>query len=191
MPDLTSSSDIALVTRAAAYAAEAHVKQKRKAGDEPYINHPLRVAQAAAEVGLDAEAIAAALLHDVVEDTGRTLDDLAAHFPPRTLDLVRRMTKWWPDDASAAVKLEGNPRYYGAILEDPAATAIKLLDRADNLWSMVRMLPQLQDWAQRYYRKSQEEVAPLAEVAINREAAARFTAAHRALAAALENSKVL
>ncbi len=175
-----------LVARAAAYAAEAHVKQKRKAGDEPYINHPLRVAQMAAEAGLGAEAIAAALLHDVVEDTDRTLEDLAAQFPPRVVDLVNRLTKWWPDDAAAEVKREGNPVYYGAICEEPDALAVKLLDRADNLWSMVRMLPRARSWAAKYHRKSLEEVAPLAGVCTNAWAIRVFEDAAAALAAALD-----
>lgn len=185
MPD----QDLTLVLRAAAYAGAAHVKQKRKAGDEPYINHPLRVAQACAEIGLDAEACAAALLHDVAEDTDRTLDDIAREFPPRTVDLVRRMTKWWPDDAPAHVKAAGNPAYYGAILEEPTAIAIKLLDRTDNLWSMVRMLPHLRDWAARYHKKSLEEVAPLADAAAGSAAAERFRAAHAALGEALERHR--
>lgn len=180
---------LVLVARAAAYAAEAHVKQKRKAGDEPYINHPLRVAQAAAEVGLDAEAIAAALLHDVVEDTDRSIEDVAAHFPPRVVDLVRRLTKWWPDDAPAEVKRDGNPVYYGAIREVEDAVAVKLLDRADNLMSMVRMLPRARNWAVKYHRKSLDEVAPLAGACANAGAIKAFEDAAAALAAALDATK--
>ena len=186
MADTDTHSSLVLVARAAAYAAEAHVNQKRKAGDEPYINHPLRVAQAAAEAGLDAEAIAAALLHDVVEDTDRTLEALAGEFPPRVVDLVQRLTKWWPDDAPQAVKQAGNPPYYDAIREAPDAVTLKLLDRADNLWSMVRMLPHARSWAARYHCKSLEEVAPLAGACANARAVRAFEDAVAALAAELD-----
>lgn len=190
MADQHPEVSLVLVAHAAAYAAEAHVKQKRKAGDEPYINHPLRVAQAAAEAGLGAEAIAAAMLHDVVEDTDRSLEDLADRFPPRVVDLVRRLTKWWPDDAPGDVKRAGNPVYYGAIREDADALAVKLLDRADNLWSMVHMLPRARSWAVKYLRKSLEEVAPLAGACTNAVAVAAFSEAAAALAAALEEKGV-
>lgn len=186
MADPQPDASLVLVTRAAAYAAEAHVLQRRKVGEEPYINHPLRVAQMAAEAGLDAAAIAAALLHDVVEDTECSIEDVAELFPPRVTDLVRRLTKWWPDDAPADVKRAGNPVYYGAIGEEADAVALKLLDRADNLWSMVQMLPRARGWAEKYLRKSLEEVAPLAGSCRNARAVRAFEEAAAALAAALD-----
>ena len=75
------------------------------------------------------------------------------------------------------------------IMDGSALPFVKLLDRADNLWSMVHMLPRMADWARRYHRKSQEEVAPLAAVATNAQAAQRFTAALEALGAALEETR--
>jgi GTP pyrophosphokinase len=116
--------DPELIMRAAAYAAEAHVKQKRKQGDSPYINHPLRVGHQAVQAGLSAEAVAAALLHDVVEDTPRTLADIQRAFPARVAALVDLMTQWWPDDAPQELKRTEKPKYYGAILKDPEAIAI-------------------------------------------------------------------
>jgi GTP pyrophosphokinase len=180
------STELELVTKAAAYAGEAHAKQMRKTGDEPYINHPLRVAHMATRAGLSAEAIAAALLHDVVEDTERTLADIEAEFPPRVAALVHLLTQWWPDDAPADVKAEGKPRYYGAILKEPEAIDIKLLDRADNLWSMVRMLPSYRGWAERYARRSEEEIGPLLTASRNDDARAAFKDALRALQRGLE-----
>ncbi|HEY9720437.1 MAG TPA: HD domain-containing protein [Oscillatoriaceae cyanobacterium] len=175
-----------LVLRAAAYAAAAHAPQRRKGHlDEPYINHPLRVAHAASEAGLSDEAIAAALLHDVVEDTPRSQSEIEAAFPPRTAELVRLLTKWWPDDASQEIKAEGQPVYYGAILQDADATALKLLDRADNLRDMVRMLPHKRDWAARYLRKTRREIAPIADECTNALARERYAAAVDALDAAL------
>lgn len=179
-----------LVTRAAAYAAAAHAYQRRKGHlDEPYINHPLRVAHAASEAGLSDEAIAAALLHDVVEDTPRSQREIAAAFPPRTAELVRLLTKWWPDDAPPAVKAEGQPAYYGAILRDAEAIALKLLDRADNLTDMRRMLPRNRDWAARYLRKTRHEIDPLRDACSNVLACERYDAAKAELDAALQRSR--
>jgi GTP pyrophosphokinase len=152
-----------LVTRAGAFAGEAHRTQMRKEGSEPYINHPLRVAHHCVLAGLPAEAVAAALLHDVVEDTAVGQEAVEAAFPPRVAELVRLLTKWWPDDAPNDVKREGKPAYYGAIAADPDALAVKLLDRADNLMSMVRMLPRMSDWARRYHKKTHAEISGLAE----------------------------
>jgi (p)ppGpp synthase/HD superfamily hydrolase len=179
------SMDLELVTRAAAFAGKAHKDQLRKEGSEPYINHPLRVAHATVQAGLGAEAVAAALLHDVVEDTPVGQDQIEAAFPPRVAELVMLLTKWWPDDAVGAVKEEGKPRYYGAILADEEALAVKLLDRADNLMSMVYMLPRMKDWALRYHRKTQLEIAPMALACKNTRACAEFSAASKALEEAL------
>lgn len=180
-----SRTGIGLVLSAAVFAAEAHVAQRRKGLDEPYINHPLRVAAAVEACGLPPDAVAAALLHDVVEDTPVTQERIAAEFPERVAHLVRLMTKWWPDDAPAEVKRVGNPQYYGALREDPDALVIKLLDRADNLRDMVRMLPRARDWAGRYLKKTEAEFASLAPLTPNEQARERFEAAVRALHQAL------
>jgi (p)ppGpp synthase/HD superfamily hydrolase len=174
-----------LVLRAAAYAAEAHGTQTRKGSPEPYINHPLRVAHEAAEAGLSEEAIAASLLHDVVEDTEASLEDVRARFPERVAHLVDLMTKWWPDDAPKDIKTSEKPKYYGAILKDPEAMAIKLLDRADNLHDMVRMLPKMRSWAERYLKKTESEIRPIFEACPNEQARQAYAKAiadlHRAL----------
>lgn len=177
---------MSLVLSAAVFAAEAHVGQRRKGLDEPYINHPLRVAAAAEACGLPSEAIAAALLHDVVEDTPVSQERIAAVFPPRVAHLVHLMTKWWPDDAPAEVKKEGNPRYYGALRRDPDALVVKLLDRADNLQDMVRMLPRARDWAARYLKKTEAEFAALVPLTENQAARERFEAAVEELRRALK-----
>ncbi|MBO9542139.1 HD domain-containing protein [bacterium] len=177
--------EMSLVLRAAVFAAEAHVGQRRKGLDEPYINHPLRVAAAVEACGLPPEAVAAALLHDVVEDTLVTQKLVEAEFPARVAHLVRLMTKWWPDDAPAEVKREGNPKYYGALREDPDALVIKLLDRADNLRDMARMLPKARDWAARYLKKTELEFASLLPLTANVQARQRFEEAVLALRQAL------
>src|SRR4051812_27242707 len=128
--------NIGLVMKAAAFAANAHAPQRRKTGDQPYINHLIRVARTAADAGLSQEAIAAALLHDTVEDTPVTLEGLSREFPDRVVHLVKLLTQWWPDDASREVKQREIPKYHKAILTDQEAIEIKLLDRADNLLDM-------------------------------------------------------
>ena len=85
--------DFAMIDRAYALAEKAHGEQRRRSG-EPYICHPLSVAQILVELGMDSESIAAALLHDVVEDTPTTLADLTAAFgPERSITLCRELTK--------------------------------------------------------------------------------------------------
>ncbi|MNR85362.1 GTP pyrophosphokinase [compost metagenome] len=174
-----------LVLRAAAFAGEAHGTQTRKGSPQPYITHPLRVAHAASLAGLSSEAIAASLLHDVVEDTPVTLDDLSERFPERVVHLVHLLTKWWPDDAPKDLKASEKPKYYGAILEDDDAMALKLLDRADNLQDMVRMLPRMRGWAERYLKKTEREIQPIAEACPNAMARSEYARAiadlHRAL----------
>lgn len=182
--------DTELIMRASVYAADAHMLQKRKASVEPYINHPLRVAHMAVKAGLPSEAIAAALLHDVVEDTDRTLDDLRGAFSERVVHLVDLLTKWWADDAPKEIKQSEKPKYYGAILEDQDAMAVKLLDRADNLHDMTRMLPRARDWADRYARKTEKELAPVLEACDNATAREAYTVALDGLKAKLARTPV-
>jgi GTP pyrophosphokinase len=187
---MNAEGDMELVLRAAAYAGEAHKKQLRKSGDEPYINHPLRVSHMAVRAGLSAEAIAAALLHDVVEDTPRSLADIQGVFPERVAHLVHLLTQWWADDAPQPIKAEAKPKYYGAILKEPEAMDIKLLDRADNLWSMVRMLPSNRGWAERYLKRTLDEVGPVYKASRNEVAKKYYLEAVSALQAALAKPRV-
>ncbi|HRW38274.1 MAG TPA: HD domain-containing protein, partial [Aquihabitans sp.] len=82
----------ALIAQAHELAAAAHEGQSRKSG-EPYIHHPLAVARIVADLGLDEETVAAALLHDSVEDTGVTLDELAERFGDDVAQIVDGVTK--------------------------------------------------------------------------------------------------
>ncbi len=175
-----------LILRAAAFAGEAHGAQTRKGSPTPYVTHPLRVAHLASLAGLSAEAIAASVLHDVVEDTPFTREDLAVRFPERVVDLVHLLTKWWPDDAPAEIKVSEKPKYYGAILADEDAMAIKLLDRSDNLRDMVRMLPRMRGWAERYLSKTEREIRPILEACPNATARDAYVGAIAELRAALE-----
>jgi GTP pyrophosphokinase len=87
-----AKADTKEIQRAFAFAAEAHAGQKRLSGED-YVYHPLAVAQVLAELGLDTTSLVAALLHDTVEDTPRTLDDLEREFGPDVARLVDGLTK--------------------------------------------------------------------------------------------------
>lgn len=104
-----------------------------------------------------------------------TLDELGQHITPRALRLVNLLSKWWDDqDHEAAAEFKWT--YYQRILSDPEAITIKILDRADNLWDMTRMLksPGLKrgqvSWADRYARKTMAEFGPLIDQCIHPEA---------------------
>lgn len=179
-------SDMGLVLRAATVAADAHAAQRRKGNGEPYINHPLRVAHHAQACGLSAAAVAAALLHDVVEDTPVGFEDLRREFPEAVVHMVDLLTKWWPDDAPPDVKAVEKPRYYGTLLrEGGEAIEVKLLDRADNLKDMERMLPKARGWAERYLKKTLREFEPVLAVSQNPDAQALYREAVQRLQAAL------
>jgi GTP pyrophosphokinase len=176
---------VELVAEAAALAAQAHAPQRRKIGGEPYVNHVIRVARDAARLGLPPEAVAAALLHDVVEDTPVTLAELRERFPARVVRLVELLTQTWPDDAPAAVKAARKPPYYAALLTDPEAALLKLLDRADNLADTARVVERAPKWAVRYLRRSEAEMAPVLAACGHDGVRARYAEAHAALAAAV------
>ena len=176
-----------LILKAAEFAAEAHAFQKRKTNQEPYINHLLRVAHHVAEAGLPEEAIVAAILHDIVEDTKTSFEDLEEQFPIRVVELVRLLTQWWPDDAPAERKAQEVPKYYQAILKDKEAIAIKLFDRADNLNDMAVTIRIAPKWAERYYKKSLVEMAPLLRETDNEHARAACQSALNRLQKALDH----
>ena len=85
-------ADMALIDRAVDYANQKHKVQKRKDGS-PYIIHPLAVAQIVAEMGLDCDAILGALLHDCIEDTDASHEDIEKIFGPTVAELVEGVTK--------------------------------------------------------------------------------------------------
>lgn len=170
------------VERALIFAAVAHKGQLRKGLDEPYINHPAGVMEDAIAVGLSVDAQVAAVLHDVVEDTGVTFQTLEqADFSPRARLLVRLLTKWWktsdvPPDVAAVYRTA----YYAAILTDPDATTLKLLDRARNLTDAVRIVDTRLKWVSKYFAKTLSELEPLRDANLNEGAGALY---YRALGA--------
>src|SRR5207245_4300508 len=90
--DYLGERDLALLTKAYKTAAQAHIDQNRLSG-EKYIQHPLAVADILADLRLDAETLATAILHDVVEDTYITLPELGKEFGPTIAKLVAAVTK--------------------------------------------------------------------------------------------------
>ena len=92
MRDSGRAYDFALVDRAYALAEAAHADQRRRSG-EPYICHPLSVAEILVEMGMDSESIAAALMHDVAEDTAVTIEEIRQKFGAEVALLVDGVTK--------------------------------------------------------------------------------------------------
>ncbi|MBQ8295092.1 MAG: bifunctional (p)ppGpp synthetase/guanosine-3',5'-bis(diphosphate) 3'-pyrophosphohydrolase [Clostridia bacterium] len=119
------------------YAETAHANQKRASG-EPYFIHPCAVADILMELGLDAATIAAALLHDVIEDTDSTAEDIKREFGDEVLDLVSGVTKLEKiefkskEDAEA----ENFRKIFVAMAKDVRVIIIKLADRLHNMRSL-------------------------------------------------------
>lgn len=130
--------DLAIIERAYAVAAEKHAGQKRQSG-EPYITHPLAVAQILAELGLGPRAIAAALLHDTVEDTGYALTELTAEFGDEVAMLVDGVTKLDKVKYGESAQAETVRKMIVAMSKDIRVLIIKLADRLHNArtWGFV------------------------------------------------------
>jgi (p)ppGpp synthase/HD superfamily hydrolase len=128
-----------LVERAMRVAAAAHRHHHRKGSDLPYITHPMHAALILLRAGIDDEEIlAAALLHDVVEDTDHTLELLATEFPPRIVRLVAALTERKLDHVGRKRSwLERKEEQLRQIAAEPwEARAIVLADKLHNLGSM-------------------------------------------------------
>lgn len=118
--------------KAVDYAVEAHEGQKRKKSVVPYIYHPLNLACHALSMDIvEDEIIAACMLHDVIEDCGRKLEDLPVN--DETRELVRLLTCEKTTDANRDRILQS---YYEGILGNPKAALIKCMDRCNNLTTM-------------------------------------------------------
>jgi len=130
---------VALVKAAYEFAAKAHQGQLRKTG-EPYLEHPLATAMSLAEFHLDAETLAAALLHDVPEDCGVSLDEIEAAFGPQVVKLVDGVTKLnkltsraRTKETKSKVQAENLRKMLLATAEDLRVVLIKLADRLHNM----------------------------------------------------------
>jgi guanosine-3',5'-bis(diphosphate) 3'-pyrophosphohydrolase len=152
--------DTSLILRAAETATVAHAGQLRRSG-EPYITHPIAVAGIVADLGLDAQTVAAALLHDAVEDTGVTTEVIDRDFGPAVALIVDGVTKLdrLQFDSKEAQQAATVRKMLVAMANDWRVLIIKLADRLHNM----RTLSVMPEWKQR--RTAQETLdiyAPLA-----------------------------
>ncbi|RKD33135.1 RelA/SpoT family protein [Lacrimispora algidixylanolytica] len=155
------SDDITMIKKAYQIAHDAHKDQKRKSG-EPYIIHPLCVAIILADLEMDKETIAAGILHDVVEDTVMSLDELKSEFGEEVALLVDGVTKLtqisWSMD-KMELQAENLRKMFLAMAKDIRVIIIKLSDRLHNMRTLQYMKPEKQkDKA----RETMEIYAPIA-----------------------------
>src|SRR5919201_5306093 len=130
--------DAELVRRAYVYAGEAHAGQRRVSG-EPYITHPAAVAMLVAELGMDAATVAAALLHDVPEDTARTTEDVGRDFGEEIGRLVDGVTKLsrLSGQTRDQHQAENIRKMLLAMADDLRVVIIKLCDRLHNMRTLA------------------------------------------------------
>ncbi|MGN0984926.1 MAG: RelA/SpoT family protein [Candidatus Enterenecus sp.] len=128
------NTDVARVRAAFEYADEHHGAQLRKSG-EPYITHPIAVAEIVNELGLDADSVIAALLHDCIEDTDSTHEDIARRFGPTVADLVEGVTKLTRMQYTSKEdeQMENLRKMFMAMSKDVRVILIKLCDRLHNM----------------------------------------------------------
>ncbi|MEM0577477.1 RelA/SpoT family protein [Flavobacterium polysaccharolyticum] len=134
-------ADKKLIRKAFDVAVDAHKDQRRKSG-EAYIFHPIAVAKiVASEIGLGATSIAAALLHDVVEDTPITVHDIEKLFNPKVAQLVEGLTKisLVQKDLNASIQAENFRKMILTLNDDVRVILIKLADRLHNMQTMDSM----------------------------------------------------
>jgi guanosine-3',5'-bis(diphosphate) 3'-pyrophosphohydrolase len=151
-------ADLSLLERAYATAEDAHRGQTRRSGD-PYITHPVAVATILADLGMTLSTLAAALLHDTVEDTDYSLDQLREDFGDEIAGLVDGVTKLDRVSYGEAAQSETVRKMVVAMSRDIRVLVIKLADRLHNARTW-RFVPQ--DSARRKARETLEIYAPLA-----------------------------
>jgi GTP pyrophosphokinase len=151
-------ADIRLLQRAYETAAQRHGGQYRKSGD-PYITHPLAVATQLADLGMDTTTLVAALLHDTIEDTDYTLDEMRVEFGGEVTLLVDGVTKLDKVKLGDAAKAETIRKMVVAMAKDPRVLVIKLADRLHNMRTLT-FLPRPKQ--EQKAKETLEILAPLA-----------------------------
>jgi GTP pyrophosphokinase len=155
-------ADEALLNRAYVYTVQKHGSQKRASGD-PYFSHPVEVAGLMTDLKLDQDSIITALLHDTVEDTLATIEDIELNFGPDVARLVDGVTKLskieqMPENERAAENLR---KFLLAMSEDIRVLLVKLGDRLHNMRTLHHI--KNPDKRQRIARETMDIYAPLAE----------------------------
>ena len=135
-------TDMTMIDRAVEYAREKHKDQKRKDGS-PYIIHPLAVAEIVAEMGLDLDAVLGAILHDCIEDTDASHDEIAKLFGKTTAELVEGVTKLTRANFSSTeqAQMENLRKMFMAMSKDIRVVLIKIADRLHNMRTMQYQSP--------------------------------------------------
>jgi len=153
-------ADLDLIMRAYMYAAKMHAGQKRKSG-EPYLIHPIAVAGILAEVQMDVDTIATALLHDTIEDCLTTREELEALFGPTVGELVSGVTKIGKLQfrSKAEAQAENFRKMVLAMAQDVRVVIVKLADRVHNMSTLEHMKPEAQ---RRIAEETEEIYAPIA-----------------------------
>src|SRR5262245_29400716 len=151
-------ANLSLLQKAYEVAGQRHADQMRRSGD-PYITHPLAVANILAELGMDTTTLVAALLHDTVEDTGYTMEQLTADFGEEVAHLVDGVTKLDRVALGTAADAETIRKMIIAMARDGRVLVIKVADRLHNMRTMRFLPPEKQA---RKARETLEVIAPLA-----------------------------
>lgn len=153
-------ADISLIQRAYVFSAQSHEGQTRLSG-EPYLSHPLEVSYLLAQLGLDPVTVACGLLHDTVEDTHATLDDLDELFGEEVADIINGVTKL--SQISFDKKIDQQAEYIRkmilAMSKDIRVILVKLADRVHNMRTLGFMAPEKQ---KRIAQETLDIFAPLA-----------------------------
>ena len=152
--------DMTLIDKAVEYARDKHKDQKRKDGS-PYIIHPLSVAEVVAEMGLDMDAILGALLHDCIEDTDASYEEIAKLFGTSVAELVEGVTKLTRANFSSTeeAQMENLRKMFMAMSKDIRVVLIKIADRLHNMRTMQYQTPEKQI---KKCRETMDIYAPLA-----------------------------
>ncbi len=156
------SDDTTMIVKAYEVAKEMHNDQKRKSG-EPYINHPVAVAIILADLEMDKETIIAALLHDVIEDTPMTKEELTAIFGEEVtllVDGVTKLTQLNYEQDKIEAQAETLRKMFLAMAKDIRVIIIKLADRLHNMRTLKYMKPEKQ---KEKARETMDIYAPIAE----------------------------
>jgi guanosine-3',5'-bis(diphosphate) 3'-pyrophosphohydrolase len=167
LAEFAPGAELGLVTRTLSHAISCHEGELRKSGD-PYVVHPIEVAIILTRMRLDPEIISAALLHDVIEDTDCTLEQLTKEFGPRVAKLVDGVTKlgqipWTGEQDQASrertAQAESLRKMFLAMIDDIGVVLIKLADRLHNMRTLQHMPRHKQV---RIAQQTMEIYAPLA-----------------------------